>query len=63
MSWKAWMHGLISAIIGGAAMSVSAALALPDEALSIESLMKLAGMGALLTVSSYLNQSPLPPKE
>ena len=61
--FKAWIHGLISAIIGGAAMAVFTTLSLPDNQLPIESVVKIAGMGALLFASGYLKQSPLPSKE
>lgn len=63
MNWRNWLHGLGSALIGGAATAILSALALPPETVCFATLAKLAGIGALLTASSYLKQSPLPPKE
>jgi hypothetical protein len=57
MNWKAWLHSLAAAAIGGAATGAMQALA--TGTLDITTL-KVAAIGALLPVLALLKQSPLP---
>lgn len=59
-----WLHGLISAGIGGGATALSTAIVAPETFNLKEGLAKLgavAGVSALVSVALYLKQSPLPP--
>lgn len=58
-----WVHGLISAGIGGGATAISTVLVAPETFNFREGLAKLgivAGVSALVSVGAYLKQSPLP---
>ena len=70
---KTWFKGLISAIIGGGASSVTgtfAAMQIAPQTFNllsdwnVDQTLKLAGanfiVGAIIGVSNYLKQSPLP---
>jgi hypothetical protein len=61
---KTWAHGLFAAMIGGAASSLSGALALPGTFnLTHDGLVNMAKLGtlpALINAFAYLKQSPLP---
>lgn len=65
MNWKAWVHSLAAAGIGGAANAALGAIAMPDVFNFTHDgwihLGKLAVMGALVPVLTLLKQSPLPP--
>ncbi|MGA2890320.1 MAG: hypothetical protein ABSE51_19930 [Terracidiphilus sp.] len=64
MNWKMWFHSLAAAAIGGAASSITAAIAVPSAfnftPQGLENLAKVAVGGALLAVGALLKQSPLP---
>ena len=64
MTWQMWLKGLLAAIIGGAANSVTAAFIDPEHFNfshdGLIALAKLAGAGALLALFMYLKQSPVP---
>jgi hypothetical protein len=64
MNWHAWLKSLLAGGIGGAASSTLAAFSMPevfnfshDGWLHIG---KLAFIGAIVPVLTYLKQSPLP---
>lgn len=69
MNWKAWMHGLSAAVIGGAAStagSVLGAMAAGYDVFDIGFWEIIGGGvigGALVNGFAYLKQSPLPPSE
>ncbi len=64
MTWQLWLKGLLAAVIGGAANSVTAVFIAPDKFNfshdGLIALAKLAGAGALLALFMYLKQSPVP---
>lgn len=65
-SWKFWMHGLGSAIIGGVANSVFLVMVDPTKFNLQEGrkdLLMVAGANAIWSAALYLKQSPLPPVE
>lgn len=65
MNWQTWLYGLGSALIGGAANSIVAAVVAPESFNFNEGLSKLVTMavaGAIMSAAAYLKQSPLPPK-
>ncbi len=67
-SWEIWARGLISAVVGGGASSLLAALGIPAadaigmtiKPLDWQQLKAVAIIGALTTAAAYLKQSPLP---
>lgn len=65
MSWRAWLYSLVAGAIGGAASSTLAAFSMPDifnfSHQGWVHLGKLAFIGAIVPVLTYLKQSPLPP--
>lgn len=64
MTWKAWLHALIAAAIGGASSSLLSALAMPDVVnfshAGLINMGKMALIGAVVPVLTLLKQSPLP---
>lgn len=60
MNWQHWAHGLVAAVIGGAANALVVAMA--DPAADFVVLGKVAAFGAILSAAAYLKQSPLPPE-
>jgi hypothetical protein len=64
MKWKAWLYSIIAGGIGGASNSVLGAVVMPDVFNFTHSgwvhIGKLAVVGALVPVLTYLKQSPLP---
>ena len=60
-NWKAWVKGIVAALISGASTGVAAAVVAPEVALL--SLCKIALIGGVVGVAGYLKQSPLPPAE
>jgi len=63
MNWKAWLHGLTSAFVGGAANSISAMVIDPKEFNLQEGLPKVLtmwGVSGVISAGLYLKQSPLP---
>ena len=69
MNWKCWLYGLTAAAIGGGATSLSSCLGMaaaksagvnvPDLNLYADLIIFVSG--AIVAVSNYLKQSPLPP--
>lgn len=64
-SVKVWAKGLAAAVIGGAANAVALVVVAPDKFSfgDLPTLAKVVCAGALISVASYLKQSPLPPDE
>ena len=63
MNWNRWLKGLISAVIGGAANSITVMIVDPIAFNLNEGSGKLgvvALVSALLAAAMYLKQSPLP---
>jgi len=61
-----WLKGLLSAVIGGAANSVTVMIAAPDQFNIKDGLPKLAGVclvSAIVSCAMYLKQSPMPVKK
>jgi len=64
MKWHKWAKGLISAIIGGAANSITVMIVDPIAFNMQDSAGKLgmvALVSAIVAAAMYLKQSPLPP--
>lgn len=63
MNWKAWVHSLIAAAIGGAASALGAILispaSFPDNETGWVHLGAVAAFGAIVPVLALLKQSPL----
>ena len=62
-NWQKWLKGLISAIIGGAANSVTVMAVEPDTFNLDTGLSKVgtvAVVGAGLAAAMYLKQAPVP---
>jgi len=63
MDWNTWLKGLISAIIGGAANSVTVMIVSPLEFNLQEGAGKLGTVcivSAIVSAALYLKKSPLP---
>lgn len=63
MKWSVWLKGLISAIIGGAANSVTVMIIDPQQFNLGEGGQKLAMVAlvsAIVSAAMYLKSSPLP---
>ena len=64
MKLRNWIHGLVSAFIGGAASSVSASIVAPNEFnLTVEGLKRIGILmlvSGIVTACAYLKQSPIP---
>ncbi len=63
MKWKKWVKGLISAIIGGAANSITVSLVAPETFNFQDGLGKLgavAAASAIVAAAMYLKKSPVP---
>lgn len=63
MNWQKWFKGLVSAIIGGAANSITVMIVEPTEFNFEEGLGKLGAVAlvsAIVAAAMYLKQSPLP---
>ena len=63
MKWQKWLKGLISAIIGGAANSVTVMVIEPTQFNLGEGIGKLgtvAVVSAIIAAALYLKKSPLP---
>jgi len=60
---NAWLKGLLSAAIGGAANAITVMVVDPVQfnlAEGATKLLTVAGVGALLSAAMYLKSSPLP---
>jgi len=60
---KAWIHGLLSAVISGIATLVSVKVAIPeafDWEHGWQAIGKLVVINAVINTALYLKQSPLP---
>lgn len=63
MDWRTWLKGLLSAIIGGAANSITVMVIDPNQFNFADGLSKLAtvaGVSAIVSAAMYLKESPLP---
>jgi type IV secretory pathway VirB2 component (pilin) len=63
MTWQVWLKGLISAIIGGAANSITVYIVEPTTFNLQEGASKLgwvALVSAIVAAAMYLKSSPLP---
>lgn len=64
MNWKAWLHSIAAAAIGGASNAALGSMAMPDTFnfthAGLLNLGKIAAVGALVPVLTLLKQSPLP---
>ncbi len=63
MNWKKWVKGLISAIIGGAANSITVAVIDPTTFNLNDGggkLLMVAIVSAIVAAAMYLKQAPLP---
>ena len=65
MNWKAWLYSIFAGGIGGASSSVLGAFVMPDVFNFTHAgwvhIGKLAFIGAIIPILTYLKQSPLPP--
>jgi hypothetical protein len=62
---KQWIWGLLHAVVGGAANSVTAALVIPAQVnmtsvAGLKNMLALAGVGGCVAFWLYLKQSPIP---
>ena len=63
MDWRKWIKGLVSAVIGGAANSVTVMIVEPASFNFQEGIGKLgtvALVSAIVAAALYLKKSPLP---
>ena len=63
MNLKTWAYGLLSAMIGAAANTVTVMIVAPETFNLSEGLSKVvsvAGVSAIVAAANYLKQSPLP---
>ena len=64
MNWKAWLYTLAAGAIGGASNALLGAVAMPDTfnltSQGLINLGKIALVGAVVPVLTFLKQSPLP---
>lgn len=63
MNWKTWLQGLISAIISGAATSITMIIVDPQTFNFQEGIAKVgtvALVSGLVSAANFLKQSPLP---
>ena len=63
MNWKKWLKGLISAVIGGAANSITVMIVDPVAFNLQEGAGKLGWValaGAVIAAAMFLKQSPIP---
>lgn len=63
MTWKAWLQGLVAAIVSAFASAASGAIALPTvftfDKNGLFNMIKLATIPALLAAFAYLAKSPI----
>ena len=63
-SWRAWLHSLVAAAIGGASNAALGVVTMPDTFnfthAGMINLAKIAAGGAIVPVLTLLKQSPLP---
>jgi hypothetical protein len=64
MNWKAWLYSIAAGGIGGASSSMLGAFVMPDVFNFTHAgwvhIGKLAFIGAIVPILTYLKQSPLP---
>lgn len=61
-NWRMWLHGLVSAVIGGAANSIVAMYVAP-ETFNLQEMSKLSQLAfgsGVISAALYLKESPLP---
>lgn len=65
LDWNKWAYGLIGAIVGGVANSVSAMIVAPEtfNFADISKLGKLAVASSIISAALFLKQMPVPPEE
>lgn len=67
MNWRAWLYSLVAGAIGGASSSTLSVFAMPDvfnfSHAGWVHIGKLAFIGAVVPVLTYLKQSPLPAQQ
>jgi hypothetical protein len=63
--WSVWLKGLIAALISGASTSIAAAFAIPEAVSTAHPavMVKMAIIGSVVGLASYLKSSPLPPED
>lgn len=61
MNWRPWLHGLLSAVIGGAATTISVMFVEPQLIDDLNKVWKIALASGIINAALYLKQSPLPP--
>lgn len=63
MTWKAWIQGLVAAVISAFATAASGAIALPSvfsfDRIGLINMIKMATVPALLAAFAYLAKSPI----
>jgi hypothetical protein len=63
-NWKTWFQSLFAAAISAAASGVTLVIVAPDSfnfsAAGLQKLATVCGVNALLSVATFLKQSPLP---
>jgi len=65
MKWKKWLRGLVGAMVGGAANSVTVMIVEPSSFNFQEGIGKLgtvALVSAIVAAALFLKQAPLPPE-
>jgi hypothetical protein len=63
MTWQTWIKGLVSAVIGGAANSVTVMVVSPENfnlQTGAGKLATVALVSAIVAAAMYLKESPLP---
>jgi hypothetical protein len=64
MNWKAWLQGLLTAVISAFATAASGAIALPTvfsfNRTGLINVIKMAAVPALLAFFAFLKQNPTP---
>jgi len=65
-SWRSWIHGLVSAFVGGAAASITAGVIAPESFNTTNGGLQKLGLlmlvSGFVTAAAYLKQSPIPPQ-
>lgn len=61
MNWRVWLLGAVSALISGIGNAIAVSFVVP-ESLSWDRFGLVALFGAIIGLSNYIKQSPLPVK-
>ena len=65
-SIRNWIHGLVAAVVSGAANSITVAVVDPETfniETGLDKMLTVAAVAAIMGAAAYLKQSPLPIKE